>query len=127
MTALDFSAPALEQGRALAEAAGVAIVRIDSTGAITATFGIASHGQGLETTLAQVVAEHLGARFEDIRVLQGDSSGVPGGTGTYASRSMVLPVRGSRRASSIRARATPRNTANTTIEDATNMVATRLS
>ena len=67
-----------------------AIVRIDSTGAITATFGIASHGQGLETTLAQVVAEHLGARFEDIRVLQGDSDGVPGGTGTYASRSMVL-------------------------------------
>jgi carbon-monoxide dehydrogenase large subunit len=67
-----------------------AIVRIDSTGAITATFGIASHGQGLETTLAQVVAEHLGARFEDIRVLHGDSSGVPGGTGTYASRSMVL-------------------------------------
>ena len=67
-----------------------AIVRIDSTGAITATFGIASHGQGLETTLAQVVAEHLGARFEDIRVLHGDSDGVPGGTGTYASRSMVL-------------------------------------
>ena len=67
-----------------------AIVRIDSTGAITATFGIASHGQGLETTLAQVVAEHLGARFEDIRILQGDSDGVPGGTGTYASRSMVL-------------------------------------
>jgi len=67
-----------------------AIVRIDSTGAITATFGIASHGQGLETTLAQVVAEHLGAHFEDIRVLHGDSDGVPGGTGTYASRSMVL-------------------------------------
>jgi aerobic carbon-monoxide dehydrogenase large subunit len=67
-----------------------AIVRIDSTGAITATFGIASHGQGLETTLAQVVAEHLGARFEDVRVMQGDSSGVLGGTGTYASRSMVL-------------------------------------
>jgi carbon-monoxide dehydrogenase large subunit len=67
-----------------------AIVRIDSTGAITATFGIASHGQGLETTLAQVVAEHLGARFEDIRVIQGHSSSVLGSTGTYASRSMVL-------------------------------------
>jgi carbon-monoxide dehydrogenase large subunit len=67
-----------------------AIVRIDSTGAITATFGVASHGQGLETTLAQVVAEHLGARFEDIRVIHGDSDAVPGGTGTYASRSMVL-------------------------------------
>ena len=67
-----------------------AIVRIDSTGAVTAAFGVASHGQGLETTLAQVVAEHLGARFDDIRVVQGDSSAVPGGTGTYASRSMVL-------------------------------------
>ena len=67
-----------------------AIVRIDSTGAVTAAFGVAAHGQGLETTLAQVVAEHLGARFDDIRVVQGDSSAVPGGTGTYASRSMVL-------------------------------------
>jgi carbon-monoxide dehydrogenase large subunit len=67
-----------------------AIVRIDSTGAITAAFGVASHGQGLETTLAQVVAEHLGARFEDIRIVQGDSAAVAGGTGTYASRSLVL-------------------------------------
>ena len=67
-----------------------AIVRIDSTGAVTAAFGVAAHGQGLETTLAQIVAEHLGARFDDIRVMQGDSSAVPGGTGTYASRSMVL-------------------------------------
>jgi carbon-monoxide dehydrogenase large subunit len=67
-----------------------AIVRIDSTGSVTAAFGVASHGQGLETTLAQVVAVHLGARFEDIRIVQGDSSAVPGGTGTYASRSMVL-------------------------------------
>ena len=67
-----------------------AIIRMDSTGAITASFGIASHGQGLETTLAQVVAEHLGARIEDIRIVQGDSSAVAGGTGTYASRSTVL-------------------------------------
>ena len=37
-----------------------ATIRINSTGAITAAFGIASHGQGLETTLAQVIAEHLG-------------------------------------------------------------------
>ncbi|HMF25347.1 MAG TPA: xanthine dehydrogenase family protein molybdopterin-binding subunit [Pseudolabrys sp.] len=65
-------------------------IRIDSTGAITAAFGVASHGQGLETTLAQVVAEHLGARFEDVRIVQGDSAAVPGGTGTYASRSLVL-------------------------------------
>jgi carbon-monoxide dehydrogenase large subunit len=65
-------------------------IRIDSTGAITAAFGIASHGQGLETTLAQVIAEHLGCRFEDVHVIQGDSAAVPGGTGTYASRSAVL-------------------------------------
>ena len=67
-----------------------AIIRIDSTGSVTAAFGIASHGQGLETTLAQIVAEHLGVRFEDVLIVQGDSAAVPGGTGTYASRSMVL-------------------------------------
>jgi carbon-monoxide dehydrogenase large subunit len=67
-----------------------ATVTIDSTGAVTAAFGIASHGQGLETTLAQVIAEHLGARIEDVRVVHGDSAAVAGGSGTYASRSMVL-------------------------------------
>ena len=65
-------------------------ISIDSTGAITAAFGVASHGQGLETTLAQIVADDLGARFEDIRVIQGDSDEVPMSTGTYASRSAVL-------------------------------------
>jgi len=65
-------------------------IRLDSTGAITAAFGVASHGQGLETTLAQIIADDLGARFEDIRVVQGDSDGVPMSTGTYASRSAVL-------------------------------------
>jgi aerobic carbon-monoxide dehydrogenase large subunit len=67
-----------------------AIVRVDATGAVTAAFGIASHGQGLETTLAQIVAEHLGVRVEDIRIVHGDSAAVSGGTGTYASRSLVL-------------------------------------
>ncbi|MGB7177435.1 MAG: molybdopterin cofactor-binding domain-containing protein, partial [Xanthobacteraceae bacterium] len=67
-----------------------AIVRVDATGAVTAAFGIASHGQGLETTLAQIVAEHLGVRVEDIRIVHGDSAAVGGGTGTYASRSLVL-------------------------------------
>jgi aerobic carbon-monoxide dehydrogenase large subunit len=65
-------------------------ISIDSTGAITAAFGVASHGQGLETTLAQIIADDLGASFADIRVIQGDSDGVPMSTGTYASRSAVL-------------------------------------
>ena len=37
-----------------------------------------------------MIAEHLGVRVEDVRVIQGDSAAVPGGTGTYASRSTVL-------------------------------------
>jgi len=65
-------------------------ISIDSTGAITAAFGVAAHGQGLETTLAQVIADDLGAKFEDIRVIQGDSAEVPMSTGSYASRSAVL-------------------------------------
>lgn len=67
-----------------------AIIKIDSTGSVVAAFGIASHGQGLETTLAQVVADELGCRLEDIEVQQGDSSLVPVSTGTYASRSAVI-------------------------------------
>jgi carbon-monoxide dehydrogenase large subunit len=67
-----------------------ATIRLDSTGAVTGSFGIASHGQGLETTLAQVIADELGARFEDIEILQGDSAVVAHGTGSYASRSAVL-------------------------------------
>jgi carbon-monoxide dehydrogenase large subunit len=65
-------------------------IRIDPTGAVTAAFGVASHGQGLETTLAQIVADKLGVRVEDVRVMQGDSAAVPNATGTYASRSTVL-------------------------------------
>jgi len=67
-----------------------ATIRIDSTGAVTAGFGVASHGQGLETTLSQVIAHELGARLEDIRIVHGDSASVAHGTGTYASRSTVL-------------------------------------
>ena len=67
-----------------------ATIRLDSTGAVSGSFGIASHGQGLETTLAQVIADELGIRIEDIRILQGDSAVVAHSTGTYASRSGVL-------------------------------------
>ncbi len=67
-----------------------ATLRIDATGAVTAAFGISSHGQGLETTLAQVVADELGCRMDDIEIQHGDSALVPMGTGTYASRSAVL-------------------------------------
>lgn len=67
-----------------------ASLRVDVTGAITAAFGVASHGQGLETTLAQVIAEELGARIDTIEVLHGDTSLVASSTGSYASRSAVI-------------------------------------
>jgi carbon-monoxide dehydrogenase large subunit len=69
----------------------VANIRLDLAGAVTGSFGVASHGQGLETTLAQVIADELGARIEDnTRILHGDCAVVAHGTGTYASRSAVL-------------------------------------
>jgi aerobic carbon-monoxide dehydrogenase large subunit len=76
-------------------------ISIDSTGAVTAAFGVASHGQGLETTLAQIIADDLGARFEDIRVIHGDSDAVLMSTGTYASRSAVLGGGAAKHASSL--------------------------
>jgi carbon-monoxide dehydrogenase large subunit len=68
----------------------ICTLAIDPSGAVSASFGIASHGQGLETSLAQIVADELGVRFEDIRVLHGDSAAVSHSTGTYASRSIIL-------------------------------------
>ena len=65
-------------------------VAIDSTGAVTASFGLASQGQGMETTLAQVVAEELGVQVDDVDVLLGDTSAVSHGSGTYASRGAVF-------------------------------------
>lgn len=65
-------------------------IEIDATGVVTAAFGVASHGQGLETTLAQIISDELGCEMKDITVLHGDSALVPMSTGTFASRSAVL-------------------------------------
>ncbi len=67
-----------------------AAVEIDATGAVTAWFGVPSQGQGIETTLAQIVADELGVRLDDVRVDLGDSAATAHSTGTYASRSAVL-------------------------------------
>ena len=63
---------------------------IDALGGITAAFGVAAHGQGHETALAQVIADKLGVRVEDVRIIHGDSAAVPNATGSFASRSAVL-------------------------------------
>ena len=70
-----------------------AILRIDGNGGVTAAFGIASHGQGLETTLAQIVAEHLGARFDDVR----DRSAWRQRSGPGCDRHLCQPKPGPRR------------------------------
>jgi carbon-monoxide dehydrogenase large subunit len=67
-----------------------AIVRMDPSGHATVLVGIHSHGQGLETTLAQIAADQLGLDLDDIRVVFGDTESCPYGNGTFGSRSAVL-------------------------------------
>ncbi len=64
--------------------------RLMSDGSLQLLVGIQSHGQGLETTLAQVAHHELGVPFERISVRHGDSALSPFGMGTFASRSMVM-------------------------------------
>ena len=52
--------------------------------------GVQNHGQGMETTLAQVACEKFGLEIEDDAVRHGDTATSPYSTGTYASRSMVM-------------------------------------
>ncbi len=67
-----------------------ATVRVDPAGTVTAAFGLACHGQGHETTLAQIVAQELGVELDAVRVVHGDTEAGPAGSGTYASRSAVI-------------------------------------
>lgn len=67
-----------------------ATARFLSDGSLHLLVGIQSHGQGLETTLAQVAHQELGIDFDRISVRHGDSSLCPFGMGTFASRSMVM-------------------------------------
>ncbi|MEA2285068.1 MAG: aerobic carbon-monoxide dehydrogenase large subunit, partial [Solirubrobacteraceae bacterium] len=67
-----------------------ASVTVEPDGSVTVTTGMQSHGQSHETTFAQVAADTLGVRFEDVRVVQGDSATAAYGNGTYASRSAVI-------------------------------------
>ena len=64
-----------------------AIVRVEPSGTVTVLVGSGSHGQSLETTVAQVVAEHLGVDVDDVSVVQGDTASAPFGAGTGGSRS----------------------------------------
>jgi carbon-monoxide dehydrogenase large subunit len=65
-------------------------IRFDPSGTITILSGLLSHGQGHETTFAQMVSEWLGVAPESIRLAQADTDEVAIGRGTYASRSMMV-------------------------------------
>ncbi|HEX2216012.1 MAG TPA: xanthine dehydrogenase family protein molybdopterin-binding subunit [Xanthobacteraceae bacterium] len=65
-------------------------VAIDPSGFVEARIGASPHGQGLGTTLAQIIADQVGIAPERIRVVHGDTDRTPYGWGTFASRSLVL-------------------------------------
>ncbi len=65
-------------------------VRVHPTGKVTVFTGSHSHGQGHETTFAQVVADKLGIPLEDVNIEHGDTGKVLFGMGTYGSRSLAV-------------------------------------
>lgn len=67
-----------------------ATVRTTPDGGLEVCVGVHSHGQGMETTLAQVAHQVLGIDVANIRVIHGDTATTPYSTGTYASRSIVM-------------------------------------
>jgi carbon-monoxide dehydrogenase large subunit len=67
-----------------------ATVRVHPTGTVTILTGSHSHGQGHETTFAQLVADGLGIGIDQVEVVHGDTGKIPFGMGTYGSRSLAV-------------------------------------
>jgi len=65
-------------------------VRVEPSGAVTIFTGISPHGQGQETTFAQLAAHHIGADFEHVVVNHGDTGNTPQGNGTMGSRGLAV-------------------------------------
>ena len=68
----------------------VALVRIEPSGAVNVQIGVPTQGQGHPTTVAQVVADELGLRPEDVAVRSGDTASAPYGMGTRGTRGAVV-------------------------------------
>jgi carbon-monoxide dehydrogenase large subunit len=65
-------------------------VRVERDGKVTLVTGAHSHGQGHETSFAQVVADTLQVPMQQVTVVHGDTDAIPSGVGTFASRSLFL-------------------------------------
>jgi carbon-monoxide dehydrogenase large subunit len=66
------------------------VIRVHPTGKVTALTGSHAHGQGHETTFAQIVADELGIPVGDVEIIHGDTERTPYGVGTYGSRSAAI-------------------------------------
>ncbi len=66
------------------------MIRVHPTGKVEVFTGSHSHGQGHETTFAQLVSHHLGVALEDVEIVHGDTGKIPFGMGTYGSRSLAV-------------------------------------
>jgi carbon-monoxide dehydrogenase large subunit len=67
-----------------------AIVRFHPTGKVNVFIGASPHGQGEETTFAQIVADELGVAVTDVKIVHGDTDTTPMGWGTYGSRTTAV-------------------------------------
>jgi aerobic carbon-monoxide dehydrogenase large subunit len=67
-----------------------AIVRVHPSGSVTVFTGTSPHGQGLDTSMAQIVADRLGTTPDVVEVIHGDTNTGPYGMGTYGSRSVAV-------------------------------------
>jgi carbon-monoxide dehydrogenase large subunit len=65
-------------------------ITMDPSGFVEARIGSSPHGQGLRTTLAQIIADEIGVEPQRIKVIHGDTDRAPYGWGTFASRSLVI-------------------------------------
>jgi aerobic carbon-monoxide dehydrogenase large subunit len=65
-------------------------IRVEPTGMVSVLTGVSPHGQGNETTFAQIVADELGVPIDHIEVIHGDTDVVSYGIGTFGSRSLAV-------------------------------------
>jgi aerobic carbon-monoxide dehydrogenase large subunit len=65
-------------------------ISVEPTGHVKVYTEVSPHGQGTETTFAQIAADELGVRVEDVQVLHGDTDMLPAGQGTFASRGLTI-------------------------------------
>ncbi len=86
-----YGTPAMSQRRmAMTPGYDTALVRMDPSGEVIVTTGTCGHGQGHETTFAQIVADRLGVHPDRVRLRQGDTDLASYGWGTWGSRSIVI-------------------------------------